>query len=109
MNTTAQLWLVIGVTAAGTYFYRVSGAIPGLARHLRSSGWLRHVPPAVLLVLALNAVIPRSTPSLASAGALGSGIATAILASLLRMPLLLRLLISCLAYALVLMARPGGG
>lgn len=101
-----QVWPVIVVSGAGTYLFRASGCLPLIAQHLRARGWLDHVPAAVLVVLAIDAVAPRS--GMSASGVVATSVATTAvgLASLARLPLLARLTIGSGLYGLILVGHP---
>jgi uncharacterized membrane protein len=100
MTGSLRVWIATLLTAAGTYVFRIAGSLPA-ASHLRARGWLHHVPSAVLLVLAVDAVIPQHLPSPGLTLALGAATVAVVGASLLRVPLLLRLAVGCVVYALL--------
>ncbi|MGA4844881.1 AzlD domain-containing protein [Streptomyces sp. G5(2025)] len=97
MNTTAVL-LAVAVTGVGTLLMRLAGATD-LGHRLSDAPWMRHVPLAVLLVLAVSAVTGDGTTAPPPPTVLATTVVAAAAAR--RAPLLVSVVAGCVVYAVV--------
>lgn len=102
MSTTDAL-LAVAVAGAGTLLMRLAGAVP-VSRRLAEMAWMRQVPLAVLLVLAITSVSgdPLRVPSPATV----LGTVVVGVAALRRVRLLLSVPLGCAVYIVVQMVWP---
>ncbi|MBC2876257.1 MULTISPECIES: AzlD domain-containing protein [Streptomyces] len=103
MSTSAAL-LASAVAGAGTLLMRLAGVTP-LSRRLGEVPWIRHVPLAVLLVLAVSAVaggeVAVPSPAVVAGTAVVAG------AAAWRAPLLVSVVVGCGVYVAVGVGWPG--
>ncbi|MFI0740696.1 AzlD domain-containing protein [Streptomyces sp. NPDC021100] len=103
MSTSAAL-LASAVAGAGTLLMRLAGVTP-LSRRLGDVPWMRHVPLAVLLVLAVSAVAGGGAAVPSPPVVLGTGVV--VVAAAWRAPLLVSVVVGCGVYAVVGVWWPG--
>ncbi len=96
--STAGVLVSIAVAGIGTLLMRLSGATR-VSRRLAEMPWMRHVPLAVLLVLAVSSVTGGELRTPAPPMALGTVVVAG--ASLRGAPLLVNVVAGCVVYAMV--------
>lgn len=94
MNTTGVV-LSIVLTGLGTCLMRLAGTT-ALSHRLTGTAWMRQVPLAVLLVLAISSV--AGTELELPSPAVVFGTLAVVFAAVRRMPLLFSVLVGCLVY-----------